>query len=529
MTLETATGTIKLRRSDWRNWGGLFALLVAVSVVIGVWRSLDPLVVTWGQQEYSHAWFILPLAALIFLQRFRTVQLGGARTPGVLLAILAVSMMLFGWATGSYTVSIDGAILGFIGFVWSSLGSSAIKTVGTPLIYLLFMVPVPVALYIYTSAEMQLLSSKLGITLISLFQVPASLDGNIIVLSSAKLEVAEACSGLRYLFPLISFAFLICMMMKDQLWKKVFLLLSSIPIAIIMNACRIALIAILLERFDIDTSSGSAHDFEGFAVFSLCVGLLFLEVWFLLGLGSPRGRFVAADLVRFDRESFRRLSLWPASPSSLLAGMLLLAGACLVASLPPRLEITPKRQPFALFPLEFKGWHGTPQTLDSQSLDALGLTDYLIADYTNEATGGDPLNFYVAYYASQRAGIRAHSPQLCIPGGGWNILRQSIITLPLAGGTSISANRVVIEKHDVRQLVYYWFDERGRNIANESALKYYALRDALLDRRSDGALVRIVIPIHTGDDEASADALVGTLAAEVTPLLPSYIPGVAPQ
>jgi exosortase D (VPLPA-CTERM-specific) len=524
MTNENTMPAVALRGTNWRNWGGWFAFVVLCGAVIGVWRSLDPLLLTWAQPEYSHAWFILPLAALIFLQRFRTVQIGGARSPGVVLVALAFVVTLFAWATGSYTVSIDGAILGIFGFVWASLGTKAMKTMGAPLIYLFFMVPLPVALYISSSAEMQLLSSKLGIFLISLFHVPASLDGNIIILATAKLEVAEACSGLRYLFPLISFAFLISMLVQDRFWKKGLVVLSSLPIAIIMNACRIALIAVLLERFNIDTSSGSAHDFEGFAVFSLCVGLLFLEVWCLLGIGSPRGRFLVADLVSFDRGTIRRLSLWPVSTPALLAGIILVAGSCLVASLPAREEITPQRQPFALFPLEFKGWHGTPQILDSQSLDALGLTDYLIADFTSEASAGGPVNFYVAYYASQRAGIHAHSPQLCIPGGGWNILQQSAIALPVPDGGLINANRVVIEKRGTKQVVYYWFEERGRHIADEGTLKYYALRDALFDRRTDGALVRVVVPVRN-EDEVAADGMAAKIVSDSSRLLQAFVPG----
>jgi EpsI family protein len=174
--------------------------------------------------------------------------------------------------------------------------------------------------------------------------------------------------------------------------------------------------------------------------------------------------------------------------------------------------------------MEFGEWQGTPQTLDSDSLNALGLTDYLLADYANEATDAIPLNFYIAYYASQRAGIHAHSPQLCIPGGGWSIINRSIITTPLPDGRSISANRVVIEKRGVRQIVYYWFEERGRHITEEGTLKYYALRDALIDNRSDGALVRIVAPVHAGD-EAAADSMAGKLIVSTSALLQNYVPG----
>jgi exosortase D (VPLPA-CTERM-specific) len=515
---------IQLRRTDWQNLGCLFALAVCAGEVPGIWHSLRPLFGAWSQQEYSHAWFILPLALLIFIHRSRTAASGGHRVPGAFIAILSVVVMIFAWATGSYTACIYGAILGIIGFVWSSLGTQAMKTLAAPLLYLLFMVPLPVAVYISVSAEMQLLASKLGLVLISVFQVPASLDGNIIVLPSARLEVAEACNGLRYLFPLVSFACLVSMLVEDRFWKKALIIVASVPIAIVLNAIRIAMIAVLLERFGIDASTGWAHDVQGFVVFSLCIALLFAEVSWLLRIGNSRGRMVLSDLLLLDRSTVRRLVSWPVSRASLMTGIILLSGTSLVARWPARTEVVPPRQPLALFPMEFAGWHGVPTTLDSASLDALGLTDYLLADYTAQASVGGPLNFYIAYYASQRAGIHAHSPQLCIPGGGWNILGQSTITVPSSSGSSISANRVVIEKRGLRQIVYYWFEERGRHIADEGVLKYYALRDALVDNRTDGALIRIVAPVYAAD-EAAADSMAVKLIADARPFLQFFIPG----
>jgi exosortase D (VPLPA-CTERM-specific) len=516
---------INLRRADWHGLGGIFALAVFVGAISGVWRSLIPLFAAWNKQEYSHSWFIVPLAGLIFIRRFRSVQLSGNRIPGVLVATLSVAVMMFAWATGSYTVSIYAIILAVIGFVWSSVGTGAMKTLAAPLIYLFFMVPPPLGLYMSISSQMQLLSSKLGMVLISFFPVSASLDGNVIILSSARLEVAEACNGLRYLFPLVSFAFLISMLVEDRFWKKALIVFSSIPIAIVMNAGRIAMIAILLELFGIDTSTGSAHTFAGFAVFAFCCAVLFLEVWYLLSIGSPRGRFLISDLLFLDHDTFKRLILWPVSRTSFLAGAILLTGTGLVASLPAlRTEVIPQRQPLALFPMKFKNWRGVPHSLDDGLIDYMGLTDYMYADFINEAGTGGSLNFFIAYYASQRDGIHPHSPQLCIPGGGWTILSQSTIALPLTIGGSIDANRVVIEKHGVKQIVYYWFEERGRHIVREDSLRYYALRDALVDNRTDGALIRIVAPIYDGD-EATADLMARKLGADTSQFILDYVPG----
>jgi exosortase D (VPLPA-CTERM-specific) len=521
---EVSMEAVNLRQ-DRQNLGGVFAVAVCVGAITGVWHSLIPLFSEWNKQEYSHAWFILPLAVLIFIQRFRTVQPGDSGAPGVLIAILSVAIMMFAWATASFTLSIYGAILGLIGFVWSSVGTQAMKTLAAPMVYLLFMVPPPLALYMSLSAEMQLLSSELGMFLISLFPVSAYLDGNVIVLASARLEVAEACNGLRYLFPLVSFAFLISMLVEDRFWKKVIVVLSSVPIAIVMNAGRIAMIAVLLERFGIDTSIGSAHTFAGFAVFSLCIVVLFLEVWCLLAVGSARGRLLVSDLLTLDRDTSRRLISWPVSRTSILAGTILLVGTGVVASLSGlRAEVIPQRQPLALFPMEFKGWRGVPHTLDRELADSMGFTDYLLADFANETGIGGSLNFYIAYYASQHAGIHPHSPQLCIPGGGWTIINQSVIALPLTRGGSFDANRVVIEKQGVKEIVYYWFEERGRHIAREDSLRYYALRDALIDNRTDGALMRIVAPIYAGD-EATADSMARNLLADAGAFIQTYVPG----
>src|SRR5664279_5505503 len=98
VTMEAVT----LRRTDWQNLGGLFALAVCLGELAGVWRHLGPLLDAWSQEEYSHAWFILPLSALIFIQRFRSAQLGGGTAPGILVAIISIVIMILAWATGSY-------------------------------------------------------------------------------------------------------------------------------------------------------------------------------------------------------------------------------------------------------------------------------------------------------------------------------------------------------------------------------------------------------------------------------------------
>jgi EpsI family protein len=162
--------------------------------------------------------------------------------------------------------------------------------------------------------------------------------------------------------------------------------------------------------------------------------------------------------------------------------------------------------------------------MERQYLEALQLDDYVLADYS--AIEKVPVNVYVAYYESPKKGRSSHSPRQCIPGGGWEITSFEPLRLDRAPGMSaaVEANRVVIQKGGQKQIVYYWFKQRDRWIANEYAVKFFLFWDSLTRHRADGALVRLVSGVHAGETEAVADGRLQTMAGLVTPLLGRYIP-----
>ena len=129
------------------------------------------------------------------------------------------------------------------------------------------------------------------------------------------------------------------------------------------------------------------------------------------------------------------------------------------------------------------------------------------------------------YYANQRTGASPHSPAVCIPGNGWQItdLRRTHYTSS-DGSVSLPVNRVVIGKDSQKELVYYWFEERGMKVANEYWSKLYLLRDALFKNRTDGALVRLTTPVFPGETEADADKRLGEFTRLVVPSLAGYLP-----
>jgi EpsI family protein len=193
-------------------------------------------------------------------------------------------------------------------------------------------------------------------------------------------------------------------------------------------------------------------------------------------------------------------------------------------ALPKRGEVQPVRADFTRFPLQIGAWRGRRQGLGALYLDWLKVDDYLLADFFRDVPDA-PVNLYVAYYASQRTGEAAHSPRACLPGGGWRILDFTQREVPgvRVNGALLRVNRVIVQHGSDRQLVYYWFQERGRDITNEYLVKWYLLEDALMRNRTDGALVRLVTQVPENETSA-ADARLAQFASRALPALREYLP-----
>ena len=156
--------------------------------------------------------------------------------------------------------------------------------------------------------------------------------------------------------------------------------------------------------------------------------------------------------------------------------------------------------------------------------DTLRLDDYLLADYVNDS--GHGANVYISWYNSQRKGEAVHSPRSCLPGGGWQMRNfgQRDLSAPDAGGRPLKINRTLIELGNQRELVYYWFQQRGRGITSEYAVKWFIFWDALTRHRTDGAMVRLIMPLSASGGEADADRQLAALASRVARELPRFVP-----
>lgn len=510
-------------------------LAVAAVALLGAFGSgLRFMVANWEQvPEYSYGYFIPVISAFLIWQRsdrLRALELRGAWS-GLWLIVLALLLGLVSEFSAIRVIGQYGFIVALFGLSACAIGWAGTRIIAMPLAILLFMIPLPQFLLRELSQQLQLVSSEIGVWLIRQFGISVFLEGNVIDLGSYKLQVVEACSGLRYLFPLMVLGFLAAYFFQGSMWKRVVIVLSTVPLTILINSLRIGLIGVTVEHYGSTMAEGLLHDFEGFFMFMICLALL-------IGLMSLLARIG-------DRPSSLRtvfgLDYPPPFPKGVPfrergMSMPVLVGAALIGVVGVGLSLGAGREPvkparttFAQFPMSLPGgWSGRPDHLERDILATLAVDDYVIANY---ARPGEPwVNFYSAWYDSQSGGQSTHSPRTCIPGGGWAITELEESTVTLAGSgvsnppAALTINRAIIQKGEQRQLVYYWFSQRGRTLTSEVAVKWYILQDALRSGRSDGALIRLVTPVPRNEDIALADKRLSTFLSTIAPSLPDYVP-----
>jgi len=273
-------------------WLWVLAAVVVAGCIPIFYRSIPWLIAKWQSPEYSHG-MLIPLVSLFFVWRnrseLRSLPLQGAWT-GVVLLAFALVVALAGTVGTIYLLVHIALVVSLAGFILAFFGWKTIKLIWFPLIYLFFMIPLPQFFIVKLSSEMQLLSSSLGVFFIRFLDISVFLEGNVIDLGTFKMQVVEACDGLRYLFPLMSFGFLIGYLYSGRFWQRAVIFLSTIPITIVMNSIRIAAIGAIFEYSGVNAATGFLHDFEGWAIFIVCIAILCLELQLFVMLNRRKRR-----------------------------------------------------------------------------------------------------------------------------------------------------------------------------------------------------------------------------------------------
>jgi exosortase D (VPLPA-CTERM-specific) len=525
------TITLNQQPLNFKSSQGILVGVVAVfSMLLWTYNAeLESLVEKWNAaQEFSYGYLIPIITAYLVWQKRQSIahfKFNGS-WGGVLLAMLGGVLFAIGKLGAIQVLEWYSFIVVIYGIVLSITGWKAFRKILFPLLILLFMVPLPQFFIASISSKLQLLSSELGVFIIRSAGISVYLTGNIIDLGHYKLQVVDACSGLRYLFPLLVFGFIIAYMFSASWWKRTFVFLSAVPITIFMNSLRIGLIGISVEYWGEGMAEGFLHDFEGWLMFMASTLVMLAEIWVFYIFSRDKKGFL--NSFRIDDMPSRPKSsttLVRHLPMTFYVNILVVITIMFTSiTLNTRSEDIPNREQYISFPTVIDEWQGEPDRLDQISRNVLKLDDYALLDYRNDK--GHVINFYSAYYSSQRTGVSIHSPKTCLPGGGAEIVSSDTteVTDVTLNSSPLRVNRVLMAQGESRQLVYYWFQQRGRVITNEYAVKWYLLVDSLFMSRTDGALVRVTTPLSHGEEVEDADKRIEEFIRSVVQSLDKYIP-----
>lgn len=260
-------------RSFWVGLAALFGILAAMYA-----SNIRHFVYMWSSDDnYTHG-FLVPLLSLYFAReasRKGPIAHRGGEALGMALLSLSVLIRL---ATTVVPVGMAGDlgfVLGLAGAVAMMAGRAALRRYGFALAFLVFMIPLPVALYTTLASPLQLIVSRLGSSLLNALGIPVLCEGNLMELpGGTRMFVAEACSGMRQLTGFLALTTAVAYLSNRPAWYRGAVVASSIPIAMSANILRVTMTGLIMFYADPKYASGSFHTLEGLLMMAVGLGLL---------------------------------------------------------------------------------------------------------------------------------------------------------------------------------------------------------------------------------------------------------------
>jgi exosortase A len=254
-------------------------VIVIISLAILYFSVIQRLVADWIQlPDFSHG-FLIPFVSFYFVYERRKELFAlnpSGYWAGLPLLIFGILLFLLGNLATEYFTMRFSLMVVIGGIILFLLGKEYFRTLLFPLLYLIFAIPIPSILMDRITFPMQLFASKVAANTLYLMGIPILREGNVMVLANTSLEVAEACSGIRSLISLLALSVVFAYISQKVTWKRVALVLSTFPIAIIANAARVSGTGILAQYYGDKVAQGFFHGFSGWILFVVAFVCLFL-------------------------------------------------------------------------------------------------------------------------------------------------------------------------------------------------------------------------------------------------------------
>jgi exosortase len=266
---------------NWRVHYARFAwglVVICLLTAVVYYQVLVKLVTDWWQiPDFSHG-FLVPLFSVYLVWEKRETLRSTIIAPcwgGIAVIVMGLFILLLGVYGSELFLSRVSLVIVLAGLVLCFGGRQFLKELSFALLVLLLAIPIPAIIFNEITFPLQILASKLASALLPLFGVPVLREGNVIELPAMKLEVAEACSGIRSLMSLFTLAVFYGYFLEKTFWRRMALVLVSIPIAIAANAVRILGTGLCVQYWDPDKALGFFHEFSGWVIFLVSLVCLY--------------------------------------------------------------------------------------------------------------------------------------------------------------------------------------------------------------------------------------------------------------
>jgi exosortase D (VPLPA-CTERM-specific) len=500
-----------------------------ILLVVWLYHSiLYRLAIQYSDPNFSHGFFV-PAFALFVLWQNRARVKATPLAPswlGFPIIAFALVMLVLGVLGVELFTSRMSLILLIGGLIILFRGWPLFRAVLFPWAFLSLGIPLPNLILQRVTFPLQILASKLSTSLLELVGIPVLREGNVIHLAAKSLEVVEACAGIRSMLSLLTLAIMYGYLMEQRNWVRVLLACSAVPIAVCANAFRIFGTGVLVQYWDPDKAEGFYHLFQGWLIFVVSLILLFTFHRIVNLIWKPKPHSGSKSLAAPLTPVFYEIAPAPTGNVTLrfAAPAVLMLATAIGLMAHSQNEVFPPRQSLSTLPAEINGFTSRDEVLDAETLEVLGPGEFLDRYYVDPQQLHPWINLFIAYFPTQKMGDTIHSPNHCLPGSGWVPSQRQVVRIPDAGGESFPANRYIVTKGAERQLVLYWFQAHGREVAGDYESKYYLISDSIRLHRSDGSLVRFMTPMLDGESSSEAQVRVMKVASQVIPLLDNYIP-----
>lgn len=275
--LNMTIPNLKIRVKIYSNF--LLLCLLGLAFIFAFYPVWQKLILTWyNMEEYSHGFFILPISLYIAWTKKDSliIEKRSSQIISLLFVVLPLLIYNFSVLAGILTLQSVSLVLFIWGSVYYLFGGRVFKELLFPLVFLLFMIPIPSQIYSSITIPLQLFVSKASVGFVKLISITVLREGNVIHLPGHTLEVVQACSGLRSMTSLVTLSAIFGYFTLNTNLLRGVIFAAGVPVAVFVNIIRVVLMIVSFYFFNFDLTKGTLHTVFGIMIFAVALLLIFL-------------------------------------------------------------------------------------------------------------------------------------------------------------------------------------------------------------------------------------------------------------